>query len=82
MPSQSVSGIGCRPTRPWLFKRLSQLFPHAYVPRTQPSHEDFPLDWSAPPNLARASRAVFIASRKPLDNPWLLDHLPDRQTAD
>jgi len=81
IPSQSVSGLGCRPTRPWLFARLSALFPYAYVPRTQPAHEDFPLDWNAPPPTSRQARAVFIASRQRLDNPMLLDHLPDRQTA-
>ena len=41
--SQSVARPGCRPTRPWLFRRLSELFANAYVPRTQPAHEDFPL---------------------------------------
>jgi len=77
--TQSVSGLGCRPTRPWLFKRLSVLFPHVYVPRTQPAHEDFPLDWNGPPPPdLRETRAVFIASRQRLDNPMLLDHLPDR----
>ncbi len=78
--TQSVSGVGCRPTRPWLFKRLAALFPHVYVPRTQPAHEDFPLDWTAPPTDSRDARAVFIASRQTLDNPMLLDHVPDRQT--
>jgi len=78
--TQSVSGVGCRPTRPWLFKQLSALFPHVYVPRTQPAHEDFPLDWTAPPPDSRDARAVFIASGQALDNPMLLDHVPGRQT--
>jgi SAM-dependent methyltransferase len=81
VPSQAVSGLGCRPTRPWLFKQLSALFPHVYVPSTQPAHEDFPLDWNAEPSQTREARAVFIASRKRLDNPLLLERLPDRQTA-
>jgi SAM-dependent methyltransferase len=76
IPSQSVSGFGCRPTRPWIFKRLSELFGHAYVPRTQPAHEDFPLDWTINQPTDRESRAVFIASRQKLDNPLLLDKLP------
>ena len=79
IPSQSVTGVGCRPTRPWLFKRLSALFPHVYVPRTQPAHEDFPVDWTGPAPVSRDTRAVFIASRQRLDNPLLLDHVPDRQ---
>ena len=81
IPSQSVSGSGCRPTRPWLFRRLSELFPYAYAPRTQPAHEDFPLDWTGSQPTDRDSRAVFIASRQKLDNPLLLDQLPTRQTA-
>jgi len=79
--SQSVSGIGCRPTRPWLFARLSALFPYVYATRTQPAHEDFPLDWTGQPSALREARAVFIASRTRLNNPLLLDHLPDRQTS-
>ena len=80
-PSQSVSGAGCRPTRPWLFKQLSFLFPHVYVPITQPAHEEFPLDWNATPIPGREARAVFIASRQTLHNPFLLDYLPERQKA-
>ena len=81
IPSQSVSGFGCRPTRPWIFKRLSELFAYAYVPRTQPAHEDFPLDWNAEQPTDREARAVFIGSRQKLDNPLLLSQLPYQQTA-
>jgi len=79
IPSQSVSGFGCRPTRPWLFRRLSELFGHAYVPRTQPAHEDFPLDWTGSQPTDREARAVFIGSRQKLDNPLLLSQLPYQQ---
>jgi len=78
-PSQAFHGTGCRPTRPWLFNRLKALFPHVYAPLTQPAHEEFPLDWTASPPKG-LTRAVFIAARRPLDNPLLLDRLPDRQT--
>ena len=47
--------------------------------RTQPAHEDFPLDWNAPEPTDRDARAVFIASRQRLDNPLLLDQLPYQQ---
>lgn len=79
-PTQSFEGTGCRPTRQWVFNRLKSLFTHVYVPRTQPAHEEFPLDWTAswPSNLL--SRAVFVASRLPIASPLLLDHLPDRQS--
>jgi len=81
VPSQAVFGVGCRPTRPWLFKQLSLLFPHVYLPITQPAHEEFPLDWNGPPVAGREARAVFIASRQTLHNPLLLDYLPNRQKA-
>lgn len=79
VPSQSFEGRGCRPTRPWIFNRLKSLYPHVYVPRTQPAHEEFPLDWAAPPPASGFTRAVFVASRQPLSNPVLLDALPARQ---
>lgn len=78
--SQAFHGQGCRPTRPWLFNRLKQHFAHVYLPRTQPAHEEFPLDWTVPPADDRLTRAVFVASRRPLDNPLLLDRLPAHQT--
>lgn len=79
-PSQARSGTGCRPTRPWILKQLSELFPYVYIPHTQPNHEEFPLDWSAPEkHNASLSRAVFIASRVKLNNAVLLTELPDQQ---
>jgi Methyltransferase domain len=80
-PTQAWSGTGCRPTRPWLFKRLQALFPYVYIPRTQPNHEEFPLDWTAPQkHHASFSRAIFIASRKQLPNPLLVSVLMELQT--
>jgi len=79
-PTQAASGMGCRPTRPWILQKLRQLFPHVYLPRTQPNHKDFPVDWTAPErHLSPLSRAVFIASRAPIENDMLLTELPDRQ---
>jgi SAM-dependent methyltransferase len=81
-PTQAVTGRGVRPTRPWLFAKLKEHFAHVYVPATQPAHEEFPLDWAAPPAPGiEYQRAVFVASRRPIANPRLLDHLPQRQTA-
>jgi hypothetical protein len=54
-------------------------FPHVYLPATQPWHEEFPLDWSIPVAAAPYTRAIFIAARRPLDNPLLLTALPQRQ---
>lgn len=78
-PTQSVTGTGCRPTRPWIFSRLKELFEFVYMPSTQPNHEEFPLDWTDPSSGGKLSRAVFIASRKRVDNPLLLEDIPMKQ---
>lgn len=80
-PSQANSGRGCRPTRAWIFATLTRLFPHVYVPRTQPNHEQFPIDWTQPgQHLATLQRAVFIASRNPLTSPLLSSTLLELQS--
>ena len=78
--SQSVRGLGCRPTRRWVIEVLRSQFAHVYVPVTQPWHQEFPLDWSQPVLSGRLTRAIFIASRRPIANPLLVKELPDRQT--
>jgi SAM-dependent methyltransferase len=79
-PTQAVSGTGCRPTRPWIYQELSRLFQFVYVPRTQPNHEEFPIDWTSPQSHAASlSRAVFIASRQPVVNELLSESLPPFQ---
>lgn len=77
--SQAIEGMGCRPTRSWVFQQLLSFFPHVYMPRTQPAHAEFPLDWTKIPTRP-LTRAIFIASRQPLANQNLLDHIPDHQT--
>lgn len=80
-PTQSYSGTGCRPTRPWLFKQLKGLFEYVYLPKTQPNHEEFPLDWNAPErHQANLQRAIFIASREELKNETLTPSLIMMQT--
>lgn len=80
-PTQATSGRGCRPTRPWLFETLKRRFAHVYVPRTQPNHEEFPLDWTAPGlHAAPLARSVFIASRAPIENDALSTELLRVQT--
>jgi SAM-dependent methyltransferase len=78
-PSQASSGLGCRPTRPWVMAELSRHFEHAYVTTTQPWHEEFPLDWSQPSEPGRLTRSVFVASRDPIDTPLLTESPPQRQ---
>lgn len=75
-PSESIVGRGCRPTRVWVYKQLKNLFPFVYLPKTQPNHEEFPIDWTAaPPTTDIAVRSVFVASRRRLDNPQLTEEL-------
>lgn len=70
--SQAVGGVGCRPSRVWVFQQLKELFPFVYLPLTQPNHEQFPIEWSG----KRAAdetlrRAIFIASRREIQNELL-----------
>jgi hypothetical protein len=76
--SASIAGVFVRPGRQWVYERLCALFGHVYVPRTQPHHDNFPLDWSGP--TPSGSRAVFVASRTTIDNPALVEGLPVGQS--
>jgi len=67
-PDQSYVGMGCRPTRPWLWRELKKNFEHVYIPKTQPNHEESPIDWSSTDTHQGLSRSVFICSRVPLKN--------------
>ena len=79
--TQAVSGVGCRPTRPWLFDQLQHHFAYVYCTRTQPNHEEFPLDWTAPEKHNYGlQRSVFVASRLALDSHVLSRDLLDTQT--
>ena len=76
--NQARSGIGCRPTRPWIMQTLSRYFGHAYVTRTQPDYPDFTPDWIIP-ETRLIYRGVFVGSKYPLSSSELLSELPDRQ---
>jgi 2-polyprenyl-3-methyl-5-hydroxy-6-metoxy-1,4-benzoquinol methylase len=76
--NQAVSGIGCRPTRPWIMQTLTRYFGHAYVTRTQPDYPDFTSDWITP-ETRLIYRGVFVGSKYPLSSSELLSELPDRQ---
>ncbi|MFC3725786.1 class I SAM-dependent methyltransferase [Neoaquamicrobium sediminum] len=79
LASQSFSGTGSRPTRAWIYNRLNKLFSHVYVPAFQPYHEEFPTDWTHKEGWGSHARAIFVASREAISNPFLLDFLPPRQ---
>ena len=79
-PTQAYSGIGCRPTRPWVFNQLRGLFEYVYLPKTQPNHEDFPIDWNTPDEQqADPKNAIFIASREKIENELLTETLINKQ---
>ena len=77
--SQSVHGVGCRPTRSWVFNQLSRHFEFVYMPVTQPNHSEFPVDWTSSKPNDGLVRSVFIASRQQLENPFLVTYVPMRQ---
>jgi hypothetical protein len=78
IPSQALSGVGCRPTRRWVFEELRKHFPFVYLPVTQPWHSEFPIDWTASPP-GGLTRAIFVASRRALENPLLREEVPMQQ---
>jgi len=77
--SQAYHGVGCRPTRAYIFGELQKHFEYVYVASKQPRHEQFPTDWSSPLPGSCLSRAVFVAGRHPVDQPGLLGDLPRTQ---
>lgn len=81
-PMFSYHGPGCRPTRPWVLARLKELYPYVYLPVTQPAHFEYPLDWTRKADYGTfeaPTRAIFIGSASPLDNPLLVTELPMQQ---
>lgn len=79
-PTWAFSGGACRPTRPWIYNRLKRHFAHVYMPRTQPNHPQFILEWEGKERDDKVlTRSVFVASRHALDNPLLVEGIPMRQ---
>lgn len=79
--TQSFSGKGCRPSRYWVMNKLKELFKYAYIPRTQPNHPEFPIDWNNIPNNNKLTRSIFIGSNKDLaDNVKLSNEIIEIQT--
>jgi hypothetical protein len=78
--TQAYHGIGCRPTRAYIFAELSKHFQYVYVTAEQPRHEQFPIDWENPSPDPSLARTVFVATRKAMDHPKLLACLPQKQS--
>lgn len=77
--NQAFSGTGSRPTRAWVLNRLKRYWGNGYISTTQPSHQDFPLDWTVPMTMPNV-RAIFVGSRTPLSNPTLVTETPARHS--
>jgi hypothetical protein len=74
--TQASHGTGCRPTRTWVMAELSKDWGHAYISRTQPAHEQFPVDWSTVPTTPSTydlTRAIFVGSHDPIDSDALVE---------
>jgi hypothetical protein len=76
-PGGSLDGRGCVPSRPWIFSRLKRLFEHVYMPLEQPAFDRFKTDWRTDSEGRAQHRAIFIASRSPLQNSLLVENIPD-----
>jgi len=76
--NQAYSGLGSRPTRAWVMNRLKTFWGNGYISVTQPSHPDFPTDWTVPATRP-LTRAVFVGSKTPLSNSHLTTDIPTRQ---
>lgn len=74
----AASGVGCRPTRSWVMRALRKYYGNAYITKTQPRHQDFPLNWRIT-SLQMDYCAVFVGSKRRLENPYLLDTITDHQ---
>jgi SAM-dependent methyltransferase len=81
--SQSVTGVGCRPDRRWLWKTLQTLFEYVYCCRNQPNHPEFPLHWDADAigSIPGLTRMIYICSSKPINSDCLTESLPMQQQA-
>jgi len=71
-PRDNPCGWAYWPSREFVVEELNKHFEFVYVPVTQPDLADFPLDWSLPQVASEYTRAIFVASKTPLDNPLLL----------
>jgi SAM-dependent methyltransferase len=78
-PTQAISGIGCRPTRRWVFNRLKDNFEFVYMPLTQPYHKEFPVDWETAPSSIKLARSIFIGSRYKINNELITEEIPMKQ---
>lgn len=67
--AQALNGLGCRPTRKYLWDTLKSIYPYVYMPLFQPNHEDFLKSYTND----RTQRMIIIWSYIPFNNLLLSD---------
>lgn len=75
--NQSLHGPACRPSRAWVIDKLKKYFGYGYITVTQPRHQEFPTNWDE--KFHNNTRAVFVGSKKPIDNELLTSAIPQQQ---
>ena len=78
--NQSYSGTGCRPARDWIMNELKKYYPFVYYSKCQPDYPDYTLHWPAPADNVNNTRAVFVASRTPIESGTLISELLHSQS--
>lgn len=76
--SAAPSNLENRLSREDVIEMLKAWFPHVYATSTQPAHSEFETDWVNPVSFP-VSRCLFVAAKRPLNNPFLLQQLPLKQ---
>lgn len=73
--NQALGGLGCRPTPAFVAMALTRAgFDYIYAPAAPPRHPDFEFTWRNNLDCDRDHhllRCIFVASRRPLENPQL-----------
>lgn len=74
--TQALRSVGCRPTPSFVTLALRTVgFEQVYAPLEPPDHPDFRFSWRNDLSSQRDGhllRCVFVASRRPLENPALI----------
>jgi hypothetical protein len=75
--SQSTTGLGCRPSRLFIWNKLAELFPCVYSFAQTVPHNQFPVDWtlSSMEEYSDYTRMIYVSSLEPLANRCLVPNL-------
>ena len=77
--NQALDCLACRPSPSWVTMALNRVgFPYVYAPAEPPDYPDFHIEWRNDLGHWRDEhviRCIFVASRRPVENPRLVDLL-------